>query len=113
VAAFLARDVVGSPPALRSTVVAEAVRADGAGLLAEEQVLEAARELPVPATLLWAPRGMTDQPPGLYDEQRLAAFGAERAGITAVGVPDTNHDSIVWAPQGVTAIADAVRTAAA
>jgi pimeloyl-ACP methyl ester carboxylesterase len=112
VAAFLARDVVGSPPALRSTVVTEAVRADGAGLLAEERVLQAARELPVPATLLWAPRGMTDQPPGLYDEQRLAAFGAQRAGITAIGVPDTNHDSIVWAPQGVAAIAGAVRAAA-
>jgi pimeloyl-ACP methyl ester carboxylesterase len=109
VAAFLARDVVGTPPALRSTVVPEAVRTDGAGLLAEERVLEAARELPVPATLLWAPRGMTDQPPGLYDAQRLAALHADRAGITGGPVPDTNHDSIVWAPQGVSAIAAAVR----
>jgi len=75
-------------------------------------VLRAARELPVPATLLWAPRGMTDQPPGLYDEQRLDEFGAERSGITARSVPDTNHDSIVWAPQGVAAIAGAVRSAA-
>ena len=69
------------------------------------------RRLPVPATLLWAPRGMTDQPPGLYDEQRLAGFGAEGAGITARSVPDTNHDSIVWAPQGVAAIAGAVHAA--
>ena len=109
VAAFLARDLVGAAPALRSAVVPEAVRADGADLLDEERVLQAARELPVPATLLWAPRGMTDQPPGLYDEQRLAGFGAEQAGITARSVPDTNHDSIVWAPQGVAAIAGAVR----
>jgi pimeloyl-ACP methyl ester carboxylesterase len=113
VAAFLARDVVGAPPALRSAVVPDAVRADGADLLGEERVLQTARELPVPATLLWAPRGMTDQPPGLYGEERLAALGAERAGITATGVPDTNHDSIVWAPQGIAAIAGAVRAALA
>jgi hypothetical protein len=54
---------------------------------------------------------MTDQPPGLYDERRLAEFGVEQAGITARSVPDTNHDSIVWAPQGVAAIAGAVRAA--
>jgi len=112
VAAFLARDLVGTPPALRSAVVPDAVRTDGADLLAEEHVLQTARELPVPATLLWAPRGMSDQPPGLYDEARLAAFGAGQAGITARSVPDTNHDSIVWAPQGVAAIAGAVRAAA-
>jgi pimeloyl-ACP methyl ester carboxylesterase len=111
VAAFLARDMTGTPPALRSAVVPEAVRADGADLFADERVLAAARELPVPATLLWAARGTTDQPPGLYDDERLAALGAAEAGITGVAVPDTNHDSIVWAPQGVTAIADAVRAA--
>nr|WP_179722437.1 alpha/beta fold hydrolase [Petropleomorpha daqingensis] len=113
VAAFLARDLTGDPPALRSAVVPAAVRADGADLLAEERVLQVARELPVPATLLWAPRGMSDQPPGLYDEPRLAGFGAEQAGITGRSVPDTNHDSIVWAPQGVAAIAGAVRATVA
>jgi pimeloyl-ACP methyl ester carboxylesterase len=112
VAAFLARDVAGSPPALHSTVAPAAVRTDGADLLAGDRVLQAARELPVPAALLWAPRGMTDQPPGLYDEERLAGFGIDRAGITATSVPDTNHDSIVWAPQGVAAIVGAARVAA-
>jgi pimeloyl-ACP methyl ester carboxylesterase len=111
VAAFLARDVVGTPPRLRSAVVPEAVRVDGADLLADGRALEATRELPVPATLLWAARGMTDQPPGLYDEERLDRFGAARAGITAVAVRDTNHDSIVWAPQGVAAVAGAIRAA--
>jgi pimeloyl-ACP methyl ester carboxylesterase len=110
VAAFLARDVDGAPPELRSSVVPAAVRADGADLLADEQVLAAAAGLPVPATLLWAPRGMTDAPPGLYDDGRLAGFA--RPGLTAAVVPDTNHDSIVWAPQGVTAIGAAVGAAA-
>jgi pimeloyl-ACP methyl ester carboxylesterase len=112
VAAFLARGLVGTPPHLRSAVRAEAVRVDGGDMLADERVLEATADLPVPATLLWAPRGTTDQPPGLYDERRPADLGAEQAGVTAVEVPGTNHDSIVWAPQGVAAIADAVRGAA-
>jgi pimeloyl-ACP methyl ester carboxylesterase len=112
VAAFLARDVTGTPPQLQSSVVADAVRTDGADLLREDLVLEAARALPVTATLLWAPRGMADRPPGLYDEDRLARLGAERAGITPQVVPETNHDSILWASHAVDAVAGAVRRAA-
>jgi hypothetical protein len=67
----------------------------------------------VPATLLWAPRGTEDTEPGLYDDRRLAHIGVTETGINAVEVPDTNHDSILWAPQGVAAIAGAVRGAAA
>ncbi len=113
VAAYLARDIVGTEPELRSSVVAEAVRVDGADVLLNEQLLEATNDLPVPATLLWAARGLQDQTPGLYDEHRLARLGLERSGITARQVPDTNHYSIVWAPQGVEAVAGAVRSAAA
>ncbi|MGK5112327.1 alpha/beta fold hydrolase [Geodermatophilus sp. CPCC 205506] len=113
VAAYLARDVTGEPPALRSTCVQEAVRVDGGDVLLNERLLEATTDLPVPATLLWAPRGLTDRPPGLYDEVRLAGLGLEPSGITAREVPDTNHYSILWAPQAVEAIAAAVRDAAA
>jgi hypothetical protein len=109
VAAFLARDLVGTAPHLYSACRAEAVRRDGADMLLDERVLAATADLPVPATLLWAPRGMTDQPPGLYHEDRLARLGA---GVRGVPVPDTNHDSILWASQGVAAVADAVRAAA-
>jgi pimeloyl-ACP methyl ester carboxylesterase len=113
VAAYLARDVVGEPPALRSSCVREAVRVDGGDVLLNERVLEATTDLPVPATLLWATRGMFDQTPGLYDETRLALLGLEPSGITAREVPDTNHYSVVWAPQGVEVIAATVREAAA
>ncbi len=113
VAAYLARDMTGEPPALRSSCVPEAVRVDGGDILLNERVLEALAGLPVPATLLWATRGMFDQTPGLYDEVRLAQLGLEPAGLTAREVPDTNHYSILWAAQGVEAITAAVREAAA
>jgi pimeloyl-ACP methyl ester carboxylesterase len=112
VAAYLTRDLVPTEGGLRSACVPEAVRTDGADVLVNERVLEAADDLPVPATLLWATRGMFDQTPGLYDEARLAGLGLELMRITPREVPDTNHYSIVWAPHGVAAIADATRAAA-
>jgi pimeloyl-ACP methyl ester carboxylesterase len=113
VAAFLARDLVPDAVPLRSGVVPEAVRVDGGDVLLNERVLEATASLPVPATLLWATRGLLGQRPGLYDEVRLANLGLEPSGITAREVPDTDHYSILWADQGVAAIAEAVRAAAA
>jgi hypothetical protein len=44
---------------------------------------------------------------------RLSHLGLELQRITAREVPDTNHYSIIWAPHGVTAIAEEVRAAAA
>jgi pimeloyl-ACP methyl ester carboxylesterase len=111
VAAFLARDVVPADGGLRSACVPEAVRVDGGDFLVNERVHEATAHLPVPATLLWAPRGMQDEPPGVDGDGRLDRLGVERSGITARVVPDCNHDSIVWADQGVTAITEAVRAA--
>jgi pimeloyl-ACP methyl ester carboxylesterase len=112
VAAYLARDVVPTDGGLRSACVPEAVTVDGGDFLVNERVLEATAHLPVPATLLWAARGLQDQTPGIYDEQRLAALGGGRAGVIPRLVPDSNHYSILWAEQGVAAIADAVRAAA-
>jgi pimeloyl-ACP methyl ester carboxylesterase len=113
VAAFLARDLVPGEVPLRSACVPEAVRVDGGDVLLNERVLEATASLPVPATLLWATRGLLGQRPGLYDEVRLAGLGLEPSGITAREVPDTDHYSILWADQGVAAIAGAARAAAA
>jgi pimeloyl-ACP methyl ester carboxylesterase len=112
VAAWLMRDLTGSEPELRSAVVREAVRLDGADMLRNEAVLEATTDLPVPATLLWATRGMAGEAPGLYDEVRLAGMGLHDAHVTAREVPDTDHWSILWTPQGVGAITTAVRAAA-
>jgi pimeloyl-ACP methyl ester carboxylesterase len=113
VADFLMRDLTGTEPDLHSAVVDEAVRVDGADMLRNEAVLEATTDLPAPATLLWATRGMAGEVPGLYDEVRLAGMGLQDAHVTAVEVPDTDHWSILWTELGVSAITAAVRAAAA
>jgi hypothetical protein len=112
VAAYLARDVVPADGGLRSACVPDAVTVDGGDFLTNERVLEATAHLPVPATLLWAQRGLLDQTPGLYDDERLDRLGVGRSGVTARLVPDSNHYSILWAEQGVAAISEAVRAAA-
>jgi hypothetical protein len=81
-------------------------------MLLNERVLEATTDLPVPAALLWASRGLLDQAPGLYDGARLAGLGLPASGITASEVPGSNHYSILWSPEGVAAIAAEVRAAA-
>jgi pimeloyl-ACP methyl ester carboxylesterase len=113
VAACLDRDLVPADGGgVRSACNAEAVRVDGGDMLLNDRVLEATDNLPVDATLLWATRGMFDQVPGLYDEVRLAELGLELLRVTAREVPDTNHYSILWAPDGVAAISREIRAAA-
>lgn len=103
---------LGSAPEGGGAVAEEALQVDGADMFANERVLEATTDLPVPATLLWAPRGPEDEPPGLYDDARLTSLGAGPSGIDTQEVPGTNHWSIVDSPRGVAAIAAAVRAAA-
>ncbi|MFJ1816571.1 alpha/beta hydrolase [Streptomyces sp. NPDC088175] len=97
--AYVQRDLTGEEPALRSSCRIEAVRADGIGLFGEE-VLAAVRELPVPATLLWARRGLMDEEQGLYDEGRLAAAGLGGTRVTPVAVPDVNHYTLLTGDAG-------------
>jgi pimeloyl-ACP methyl ester carboxylesterase len=114
VAAYLDRDLVPAEGGgVRSACNAEAVRVDGGDILLNDRVLEATDNLPVDATLLWATRGMFDQVPGLYDEVRLSELGLELLRVTAREVPGTNHYSILWAPEGVAAVVEAIRAAAA
>ncbi|MEU9316785.1 alpha/beta hydrolase [Streptomyces sp. NPDC048295] len=102
--AYIQRDLTGDEPAMRSTCRIEAVRTDGIGLF-DEEVLTAVRKLPVPATLLWARRGLMDEEQGLYDEDRLAAADLEGTRVTPVAVPDTNHYTLLTGDAGAKEIA--------
>ena len=87
-----------------------AVRADGRGMLVHPLLsgaVRAAVEAGVPMELLWAPRGLFDEPQGMYDEERLAVLGLPEA-LRVTQVPDTNHFSILLGAEGIAAIGDAV-----
>jgi hypothetical protein len=102
--AQIQHDLEGDEPEMRSSCLKEAVRVNGRELLADEAVRTAVRHVTCPMTLLWAPRGMVDEPGGLYSEERLNGIGHEL-------VPDTNHYSILLGPDGAKRVAAAIRRA--
>ncbi|MFH8341802.1 alpha/beta fold hydrolase [Streptomyces sp. AM6-12] len=103
--AYIQRDLVGVEPELRSSCAIEAVRADGIDQLGGE-VAEAIHRLPLPARLLWAERGLMDEPQGLYDDDRLAAAELDPGRVKARRVPGTNHYTILVGDTGARIVAD-------
>lgn len=101
---YVQRDLVGREPELRSSCRIEAVRADGVDLFSAD-VLTAVHQLPCPARLLWAERGLMDEPQGLYDEERLAAAGLDRRNVTPLMLAGTNHYTILIGDEGARAVA--------
>ncbi|MCX5412896.1 alpha/beta fold hydrolase [Streptomyces sp. NBC_00059] len=97
--AYIQRDLTGEEPRLRSGCRLEAVRTDGVGLF-QEEVTGAVRELPGPATLLWARRGLMNEEQGLYDDSRLAAAGQPGTKVRAVRVDDVNHYTVLTGEKG-------------
>lgn len=103
-------DVVPLPDGrLRSAVVAEAVDADGRDVACHAgmaEALTAGLACGKPAELVWARRGLYDEPAGFYDEAVLAAIAPP--GLRTTCVEEANHLSLVLARPGVGVIADAL-----
>lgn len=102
--AYVQRDLVGQEPELRSSCRIEAVRTDGVDLFSEE-VLAAVHQLPGQARLLWAERGLMDEPQGLYDEERLAAAGLDHPNVIPLKLAGTNHYTILIGDEGARTVA--------
>lgn len=109
--AYIQRDLVGEEPELRSSCRLDAVRVDGTDQLGGA-VADAVHRLPRPAELLWAERGLMDEPQGLYDQQRLAAAGVDRTPLRPRPVPGTNHYTIVVGDAGARVVAEHLLAAA-
>jgi pimeloyl-ACP methyl ester carboxylesterase len=93
--AYARYDAVGDPGAVRSRVSAEAVTADGRDVIVSADTFGTdLRALKVPALLLYAPRGMVGQVPGLLPQPLVDAWASASA-LTAELVPDSNHYTIV------------------
>jgi pimeloyl-ACP methyl ester carboxylesterase len=108
VRAYLEHDAVPrGDGTLASSCVLEAIRVDGAAVLTDQETVTAIRSVRAPTTLLWAPRGLINQTPGLYTEQQLAAADLPSS-ITLREVPDCNHYSILFAQHALAQVVDAV-----
>ena len=102
--AHVQHDLIGEEPEMRSSCSKEAVTVNGRELIVDDAVRTAVRDVQCPLVLLWAPRGMVDDPGGLYAEERLGGLEHEL-------VPDTNHYSILLGAPGAKRIAAAIRRA--
>ncbi|MFI0941591.1 alpha/beta fold hydrolase [Streptomyces sp. NPDC021020] len=111
VAAYLDRDLVGTEPELRSACRGAAVREDAEDELRNPEVFAAIHELPLPARLLWAERGLQDEPVGLYAPEVVAGSGLAEAGVATAFLPGLNHYSVVLGRDGARVVAAHVREA--
>ena len=109
---YLDHDLVpatDTPGSLMSSCILDAVRADGADVLTDASAHSGARRAVaagVPVDLVWARRGLLDEPQGLYDAARLAALDLPpELGLHEV---DANHYDVILAGEGLRAVADAV-----
>jgi pimeloyl-ACP methyl ester carboxylesterase len=104
--AYTQYDLVGSGP-FRSSCDIEAIRVDGTEMLTDPDGVSAIHRLPVPGVLLYAERGLANEPDAMYNEERLAGLT-----IPTMLVPDTNHYTILLTEHGAGAIAEQVLRAA-
>jgi pimeloyl-ACP methyl ester carboxylesterase len=110
VEAYLERDLAPGMSPRKSACVGDAIRTDGADVLAGREATTSVLNLPCPANLLWAARGMFNETPGLYTAERLAASQIAERGVTIADPIDANHYTILFDQAAAKVVADAIRS---
>jgi len=93
---------------VRSSVVKDAVLADGGTVIVDPAGARAIERVAVPTDFLWCPRGLLDEPAGLYPEAYVGEVAARLGHVSAALAVDTNHYTIVTADVGASVVADAI-----
>ncbi len=107
--AYVRYDAVVTPDGdVRSSVSKEAVLVDGGAAIVDRASSAAIQRITTPTRLLWAPRGILDQSPGLYAREQIDEAVAELAHLEAALIEDTNHYTIAVGEPGAAAVAEAV-----
>jgi lipase len=104
-------DLVRDGDEWRSGVIKAAVLEDGRGPMLDRQVATALARIDTPSRLLYAPRGLLDQVPGLFPAELVAEVTSGLDHVEVELVEDTNHYSILLGAHGAGRIADAVLAA--
>lgn len=106
---YVAYDLVGTPPELRSSSVAEAVAQNVLELDGEDGYADELAALPGPVDFLRAERGLLDQPEALYPAERVAAFAERMPALRVTEVAGLNHYTIVMTDAGAARVAAVAR----
>jgi lipase len=105
---YLAYDLDGEPPSLRSSVSLDAVREDSRGLLDPDAAAADVRALPERTVFLHAERGLLDQPEGLYPQALMVQHTDSFPDLAVRHVADVNHYTILLAERGAAVVRDTV-----
>lgn len=106
--AYVRYDLVPDGELWRSPVSKTAVLADGKSILRDEGPRTAIRRVETPTTLLWAPRGVLGDAPGLLPAELVDRTVPQLPHVVAELVPEANHYSILLNVFGATAVAGAI-----
>nr|WP_307037264.1 alpha/beta fold hydrolase [Arthrobacter sp. B3I4] len=111
--AYVDYDLTGEEPELRPATRYEAMAEDTADLHRGASLLKALDELSVDAEVLRAPRGLLNEPAGLYAPGYLESWAEKLPTLTVQEVPDVNHYTIIMGEPGARAVAETVQAALA
>ena len=106
--AYLEYDLVGEEPELRPSTSYATLEEDSLDQNTGTAILDALANLRHPTVLLTAERGLLDQVPPLYADDRLPTLLDAYPGLEHVAVPDVNHYTIVLSERGADAVAAVV-----
>jgi pimeloyl-ACP methyl ester carboxylesterase len=107
--AFVAYDLEGEAPAVRSRVSEEAVRADGRDTLANiKLIIDSVTAIQCPVNLIRAPRNLMDEPTPLLPDALVEHWQTVLPQLTDEVVEDTNHYTLVFNPRAAAIVADRV-----
>jgi pimeloyl-ACP methyl ester carboxylesterase len=109
--AYLAYDMMGEPPALRSKANKEAVLGDGRDSLVDEDLRVAVEKFSGPITFIRAPRGILNETPGLYSNDLAKDLVEKHPNITDVLIEDVNHYTVTTSERGAVQTATVIRKA--
>lgn len=109
--AYVTYDLMGDPPDLRSRVSLEAILGDGRDTLVSEDLRAAPDKVSCPMVLIRAPRGILNEPKGLYPDDVATELVSKHENLEDVLVDDVNHYTVVTSARGAMAVAHHIRHA--
>lgn len=109
--AYVAYDLMGEAPELRSKVNLDAIMGDGRDTLVSEDLRLAPEKVSCPMVLIRAPRGILNEPVGLYPDDVASQLVAQHDNLTEILVDDVNHYTLVTSERGAKTVAEHVRNA--
>jgi pimeloyl-ACP methyl ester carboxylesterase len=99
-AGYVAYDLVGEAPELRSSVSEAAVSVNALELYGEDGYAEALAGLRLPLAFVRAPRGLLDGPP-LYPPEVVTEWRERLPGMHVTEADDVNHYTILMTDEGL------------